>query len=135
MWVMCSAVETSRSMARGSMPAFVPQLLGVLGGTLQEALYAEGLAVLQQADLGHFVGQIVDVLAFGLYAPLLGDADELLRVLDLVVAALLGLVQGVHDLAAMVGVRGRAAGGEPQIVTADDTVYVAAADAPGGLRA
>ena len=64
---------------------------------------------------------------------LIGDADQLLRVLDLIVAAFLGLVQGVHDLAAMVGVRSRAAGGEPQIVTADDTMYVAAADAPGGL--
>ena len=111
----------------------VPQLLRVLRSALQEALHAEGLAVFQQADLGHFMGQIVDVLTFGLYAPLLGDADQLLRVLDLIVAAFLGLVQGVHDLAAMVGVRSRAAGGEPQIVTADDTMYVAAADAPGGL--
>ena len=34
----------------------VPQLLGVLGGALEEALDAEGLAVFQQADLGHFVG-------------------------------------------------------------------------------
>ena len=111
----------------------MPQLLGMLGRPLQEALGAEGLAVLQQADLGHFMGQIVDVLTFGLYAPLLGDADQLLRVLDLIVAAFLGLVQGVHDLAAMVGVGGGAAGGEAQVVTADDTMYVAAADAPGGL--
>ena len=34
----------------------VPQLLGVLGGALEEALDAKGLAVFQQADLGHFVG-------------------------------------------------------------------------------
>ena len=59
-----------------------PQLLGVLRGPLQEALDAEGLAVFQKADFGHFVGQVVDVLALGLHAPLLGDADELFRVLD-----------------------------------------------------
>ena len=112
---------------------FMPQLLGVLGGALQEALGSEGLAVLQQADLGHFVSQVVDVLALGLHAPLLGDADQLLGVLDLIVAAFSGLVQGVHDFAAVVGVRRSAAGGEPQVVTADDTMYVAAADAPGGL--
>ena len=110
-----------------------PQLLGVLGSALQETLGAEGLAVLQQADLGHFVGQIVDILALGLHAPLLGDADQLLRILDLIVAALMGLVQGVHDFTAMVGVRSSTAGGEHQEVTADDTMHVAAADAPGGL--
>ncbi len=82
-------LETSRSMARGSIPALLPQLLGMLGRALQEALYAERLAVLQQADLGHFVGQVIDVLALGLHAPFLGDADQLFGVLDLIVAAFL----------------------------------------------
>ena len=80
------------------------------------------------------MGQGVNVLALGFYAPFLGNADELLRVFDLVVAAFLGLVQGVHDLAAMVGVGGGAAGGEAQEVPAHDAVNVAAADAPGALR-
>ena len=111
----------------------MPQLLGVLGGPLQEALGAEGLAVFQQAGLGDLVGQVIDVLALGLHAPFLGDADQLLRVLDLIVAALLGLVEGVHDLAAVVGVGGGAAGGEAQVVTAYDAVDVAAADASGAL--
>ena len=111
----------------------MPQLLGVLGSTLQEALYTEGLAVLQQSHLGDLVGQIIDVLALGLHAPFLGDADQLVRILDLIVAALAGLVQGVHDLAAMVGVGGGATGGEAQIVSAYDAVDVAAADAAGGL--
>ena len=111
----------------------MPQLLGVLGSPLQELLHAEGLAVFHQADLSHFVGQIVDVLALGLHAPFLGDAEQLLRILDLVVAAFLGLVQGMHDLAAMVRVGSGAAGGEPQEVTAYNTVNIAAADAPGGL--
>ena len=95
MWVMCSDGGDFPVDGAGFDTGFMPQLLGVLGGALQEALYAKGLAVLQQADLGHFMGQIVDVLTLGLYAPLLGDADQLLRVLDLVVAAFLGLVQGV----------------------------------------
>ena len=110
-----------------------PQLLGVLGSALQETLGAEGLAVLQQADLSHLVGQVVDVLALGLYAPLLGDADQLFGVLDLIVAAFAGLVQGMHDLAAVVGVRCSTAGGEDQIVTGDDTVNIAAADTTGCL--
>ena len=111
----------------------MPQLLGVLGSPLQELLNAEGLAVFHQADLSHFVGQIVDVLALGLHAPFLGDADQLLRILDLVVAAFLGLVQGMHDLTAMVGVGGRATGGKAQEVTADNAVNIAAADTAGSL--
>ena len=35
---------------------------------------------------------------------LLGNADQLLRVLNLIVAALAGLVQGVHDFTAVVRV-------------------------------
>ena len=42
-------------------------------------------------------------------------------------------MQGVADAAAVVGVGGSAAGGEAQIVAADDAVHVAAADAAGGL--
>ena len=109
----------------------IPQLLGMLGCALEEALGAKGLAVFQQADLGHLMGQVIDVLALGLHAPLFGDALELLGVLDLIVAALAGLVQGVHDLTAVVGVRGGATGGETQIVSAHNAVDVAAADAPG----
>ena len=110
-----------------------PQLLSMLGCALDEALYAEGLAVFQQADLGHLVGQIIDVLALGLHAPFLGDADQLIGVLDLIVAALAGLVQGVHDLTTMVGVGGGATGGEAQIVSAHDAVNIAAADTAGRL--
>ncbi len=109
----------------------MPQLLGVLGGPLQELQGAEGLAVLQQADLGHLVGQVVDVLALGLHAPLMGDADELLGVLDGVAAIGTGLMQGVHDLTAVVRMGGGAAGGEAQVVTGDDAMHIAAADAPG----
>ena len=112
----------------------VPKLLSVLGSALQEALYAEGLAVLKKCGLGDFVRQIVDVLVFGLNAPLVRDALQLFRVLDLIGAAFVGLVQGVADLTAMVRVRGRAAGGEAQIVSADDAVDIAAADAARGLR-
>ena len=70
--------------------SLAPQLLGVLGSALCELLLAEGEAVLQQADLSHLVSQVVDVLALGLNAPLLGDADQLISVLDLIVAALAG---------------------------------------------
>ena len=63
----------------------VPQLLGVLGGALEEALDAEGLAVLHQSGLGDLVGQVVDVLALGGDAPLAGDPLELLGVFDGVV--------------------------------------------------
>ena len=112
----------------------VPQLLRVLRSALQEALHAEGLAVFHQADLGHLVRQLIDVLAFGLDAPLMRDADELLGVLDLIVAAFLRLMQGVHDLTAVVRVGGSAAGGELQEVSADDAVHVAAADAARALR-
>ena len=86
----------------------VPELLGVLGGTGEEALEAEGLAVLHEGGLGHLVGQVIDVLALGGDAPLAGDPLELLGVLDGVVAALLGLVEGVADGAAVVGVGGGA---------------------------
>ncbi len=52
---------------------------------------------------------------------------------DGVVAAFTGLVEGVHDLTAVVGVGGGAACGETQIVTGNDAVDIAAADAPGSL--
>ena len=45
-----------------------PQLLGMLGSALDELLGAEGLAVLQQADLSHLVSQVINVLALGLNA-------------------------------------------------------------------
>ena len=111
----------------------LPQVLGVLGSPLQEPLGAEGLAVLQQADFGHLVGQVVDVLSLGLHAPFLGNADQLLRIFDLVVAAFLGLVQGVHDFTAVVRVGGGAAGGEAQVVPGYNPVNVTAADSPGGF--
>ena len=111
----------------------VPDLLARLGGALQEALDAEGLTVLHQAGLGDLMGQVVDVAALGLDVPFLGDADQLLGVLDLVVAAFLGQVQHVGDVAAVVGVGRRAAGGEAQVIAPDDAVAVAAADAPGRL--
>ena len=111
----------------------MPQLLGVLGSPLQEPLGAEGLAVLQQSQLGHFVSQIVDVLALGLYAPLLGNADQLFGVLNGVVAAFASLVQGMADFPAMVRMGCGTACGEAQEVTGDDAVHIAAADAPGSL--
>ena len=117
----------------GGDPGGIPQILGMLRSPLGETLGAEGLAVLQQADLGHLMSQIVDILTLGLHAPFLGDADQLIGILDLIVAALLGLVQGVHDFPAVVGVRSGAAYGEAQVVTAYNAVDVAAADAPGGL--
>ena len=109
----------------------VPELLGVLGGPGEEALKAEGLAVLHEGGLGHLVGQVIDVLALGLNPPLAGDSLELLGVLDRIVAALLGLVQGMADGAAVVGVGSCASGGEAEVVAGHDAVYVAAADARG----
>ena len=112
----------------------MPQLLGVLRCALEVALHAERLAVLEKTRLGDLVGQIVDILALGLDAPLGGDLLQLFRILDLVGAALFRLIERVADLTAMVGVRGCAACGEAQVVTADDAVHVAAADAARGLR-
>ena len=111
----------------------VPELAGVLRRAGKPAGDAEGLAVLHEGHLGDLVGQIVDVLVLGLHAPLLRDALELLGVLDLIGAVGAGDMQGVADGAAVVGVRRRAAGGEAQIVAADDAVHVAAADAAGSL--
>ena len=111
----------------------MPQLLGILGSTAEEALHAEGLAILHQRGLRHLVGHVIDVPALRLDAPLSGDPLELLGVLYGVVAALPGLIQGVADLAAVVRVGGSAAGGEPQVVAGHDAVDVAAADAPGRL--
>ena len=110
-----------------------PDRLALLVGSLQEPLGAEGLAVLQQRGLGHLVGNVVDVPALGGDIPLAGDPQQLLRILHLVVAVGSGAVQGVADLAAVVGVGGGAAGGEPQEVPAGNAVGVAAADAPGRL--
>ena len=112
----------------------VPQLLRMLRRTLQIALCAEGLAVFQQTDLSDFMCQIVDILAFGLDVPFVCDSLQLFRVLDLICTALFCLIQGVADLTAMVGVRCRAARGEAQVVTRNDTVNVAAADAARRLR-
>ena len=112
----------------------MPQLLGVLRCALEVALHAERLAVLEKTRLGDLVGQIVDILALGLDAPLGGDLLQLFRILDLVGAALFRLIERVADLTAMVGVRGCAACGEAQVVTADNAVHVAAADAARGLR-
>ena len=111
----------------------LPQLAGVLRSAGEPAGNTERLAVLHQSGLGHLVGQVVDVLALGLDAPLAGDPLQLLGVLDGVVAALLGQIQGVADAAAVVGVGGRAAGGKAQVVAAYDAMDVAAADATGGL--
>ena len=105
----------------------------MFGGALGEALDAEGLAVLHQAGERDFVGQIIDVLALSLDIPLLGDSLELLRVLDLIGAALFGQIQGVGDGTAVVRVGGGAAGGEPQVVPGNDAMDVAAADAARGL--
>ena len=112
----------------------MPDILTHLRRALQEALLAEGLAVLHQAGLGDLVRELVDVAALGLDAPFLRDALELLGVLHLIVAAILGKVQRVGDVAAVVGVGRRAAGGEAQVVARDDAVGVAAADAARGLR-
>ena len=79
------------------------------------------------------MGQIVNILALGLHAPFLGDADELLRVLDLVSAALFALIQGVADLPAVVGVGSGAARNKAQEVPAHDAVDIAAADTTGAL--
>ena len=111
----------------------VPQLLGVLGCTLQEALGAKRLAVFHQAELGDLMSQVVDVLALGLNAPFLGDANELLGVLDLIIAALFCLIQGVADFTAMVRVGCGATGGEAQEVTANNAVDITAADTAGAL--
>ena len=54
-------------------------------------------------------------------------------VLNGVVTTLTGLVQGVHDLTTVVGVGGGAACGEAQVVTGNDAVDIAAADAAGCL--
>ena len=48
-------------------------------------------------------------------------------------SVVLGLVQGVADFTAVVGVGCTAAGGEAQVVTGNDAVDIAAADASGGL--
>ena len=119
--------------AGGDLRLF-PQLLRVLRRALQEALRAEGLAVFHQAGLGDLVRKVVNVLALGLDAPLGGDALQLFGILDGVVAALAGLVKGVADFAAVVGVRCRAACGEAQVVTGDNAVDIAAADASRRLR-
>ena len=118
----------------GLDPHVVPDLLAHLGGALQEALGSEGLAVLHQAGLGDLVGDVVDIAALGLDIPFLGDADQLLGILDLIVAVFPGQIQHVGDVAAMVGVSRGAAGGEAQIVATDDAVAVAAADSAGSLR-
>ena len=108
---------------------FVPQLLRMLRRALEIALHAEGLAVFHQTRFGDLVRQIVQVLALGLDAPFGSDPLELFGVFDLIRAAFFCLVERMADLAAVVRVRCRAARGEAQVVTADDAVYVAAADA------
>ena len=111
----------------------MPQLPGVLRGAAEPALVAEGLAVFQQRGLSDLVGQIIDVLALGLDAPLAGNPLELIRILHSVVAAVSGLIEGMADLAAVVRVGGAAASGKAQEVAGDNTVDIAAADASGGL--
>ena len=77
---------------------------------------------------------VVNVAVFSFNAPLPGDAQQLLGILDLIVAAFLRQVQRMGDAAAVVGMRGRAAGGEAQVVTRYNAVYIAAADAAGRFR-
>ena len=60
--------------------------------------------------------------------PLLGDAQELLRVFYLIIAALRGKVKSMADAASVVGVCGSAASCETEIVSAYDAVRVTAAD-------
>ena len=107
----------------------MPQLLGMLGRTLQKALHAERLAVLEKGGFSNFVGQIINILALGLDTPFGSNFLQFFGVFDLIRAAFLRLIERVADLTAMVGVRSSTTCGEAQVVAADDAVYVAAANA------
>ena len=107
----------------------MPQLLGMLGRTLQKALHAERLAVLEKGGFSNFVGQIINILALGLDTPFGSNFLQFFGVFDLIRAAFLCLIERVADLTAMVGVRSSTTCGEAQVVAADDAVYVAAANA------
>ena len=112
----------------------LPDLLPLLGGAGEEALEAIGLAVFVQSGLAHLMRDLVDVAAFRLEAPFLGQTQQLVHIGDLVAPVGLCGQHGVADLAAVVGVGGAAACGEAEIVAAGDGARVGAADAPGGFR-
>ena len=110
-----------------------PDLLALLGGAVGPALIAADLAVLVQTQLGDLVSDVVEVTAFGLHAPLVGEVHQLLLVGDVVPAISGGVGHLPHALTAVVGVSGSAAGGHAEVVTAGDGGGVGAADALGGL--
>lgn len=112
---------------------FVPELLGVLRGTLEEPLDTEGFAVFHQACFRDLVGEVIDIAAFRSDAPFPSDSFQLFGVFHLIGAALFGLIQCMADLAAMVRVGRSAAGGKPEVIPSDNAVNVAAADAAGRL--
>ena len=113
---------------------FLPQILSVLRRSLQEVLISKYFSVLAHAQESHLVGQIIDVFALSLHAPLFCDPDQLLGIFYLVGAFRLRAVQRMTDFTAVVGVGGSSAGSKFQIVTGNNTVGITSADTPGCFR-
>ena len=111
----------------------LPDLLTLGVGPGEQTGGAGQLAVLVQTHGSDLAAHLVDVLALGLNAPLLGDPQELGGVGDVEIAVGSGVIELPQTFAAMVGVSGGAGGGHPQVVPAGNGIRGGAADALGGL--
>ena len=106
-----------------------PDLLTSLGGTLQEAKAAKGLAEFLKTGQSDFVSDVVDVATLNLDVPLFSDALQLLFVLDGIVAASGAAIQRHGNGTTVIRVRCRTARGKTQVVTANHAVGIATANA------
>ena len=77
------------------------------------------------------MGQIIDILALCLNAPLFCDTDQFLRILYLVVSIWRNGVKSMADLSSMVRMGSSSAGGKTKEVSSCDSVSVTSADTSG----
>ena len=114
--------------------SFMPQILCMLRCSLQPSGIASDLSVLFLSKIRHLMCKIVDIFAFCLNAPLFCNADQLLRIFYLIVAALFCMTKCDTDLTAMIRMGSSSAGCETKEVSSYDTMYVATADSSRCLR-
>ena len=78
-----------------------PDFLSVFRSSLKPSLDTEGFAVLKEGKFRHLMSEVIDILAFGLDAPFVGNTDQLFGILNLIVSTFFCLIKCVADLTAV----------------------------------
>ena len=80
------------------------------------------------------MSQVINILALGLYTPLLGNTDQLVGIFYMICAVRGSVIQCLADSTAMIGMSSGASSYKPKEITSYDTVGVTAADSSRSLR-